>query len=69
MITNARTIQAACASGLVLAGQNDEREPEWIGNDAQWEEFKRLNCDVCEGTGKRISTAFDDEFVSECNHE
>lgn len=30
----------ACESGLILAGQNEDKEPEWVGNDSQWRQYK-----------------------------
>lgn len=42
MIYQAHTLQNYFASGLVLAGQNEDGELEFIGTDKQWDKAKKL---------------------------
>ena len=42
MKTDAKTIQSACEAGLILTGVNEDKEPEWLGDNKQWETFNIL---------------------------
>jgi len=36
MTTTAGTFLNHCRAGLILAGQTEDRNPEWIGHDKSW---------------------------------
>ena len=45
MITYAHTIKNACRAGLILAGEDSDNEPEWIGKSDQLAQFRKWESD------------------------
>ena len=54
MTTTANEIQSACLAGLILSGQNDDKQPEWIGTAKQFKKCGEMieNVEIGEALDK-----------------
>ena len=54
MLTTANEIQSACRAGLVLWGQREDKQLEWIGTSKQFKKCNKLmdNVDMAEAIEK-----------------